>query len=142
MENRNDKYEEILRKREIRPTAMRILILKTMMDSAEMVSILDLENTLETADKSTRFRTISLFMMHNLVHCIDDGSGSLKYAVCNTDCSCSVKELHAHFHCEKCDKTFCLKSTPVPVIALPDKFVLNNINYVLKGVCDKCSNKQ
>ena len=83
MENRNDKYEEILRKREIRPTAMRILILKTMMDSAEMVSILDLENKLETAEKSTIFRTISLFMMHNLVHCIDDGSGSLKYSVCN-----------------------------------------------------------
>ena len=132
-------YEELRKKRDIRPTAMRILILKTMIDSPEMVSILDLENKLETAEKSTIFRTISLFMMHNLAHCIDDGSGSLKYAVCNSECSCSIKELHAHFYCEKCKKTYCMKAIQVPLIPLPDKFTLNNINYVLKGICDKCS---
>ena len=37
-----------------------------------------------------------------LIHSFDDGSGSVKYAVCNTECNCSLDELHAHFYCNYC----------------------------------------
>lgn len=53
---------------------------KTMMQHKEAFSLLDLENELDTVDKSTIYRTITL-LAHHLVHGIDDGTGSLKYAV-------------------------------------------------------------
>lgn len=130
---------EKLQLREIKPTAMRLLILKTMLETEEAVSLLDLENRLDTVDRSTIFRTVMLFLAHHLVHCVDDGSGSLKYAVCDNSCTCSVDDLHTHFYCESCHRTFCLKKIRVPVVALPPGFTLESVNYVMKGLCAECS---
>lgn len=134
-----DAYLDILNKRKIKPTAIRLLVLKAMMEFERAFSLLDLENYLDTVDKSTVSRTINLFLDHHLIHCIDDGSGSLKYSVCGEDCSCSIEELHAHFYCRKCHKTFCLRNIPVPTVQLPRNFTLESINYVLKGCCEDCS---
>ena len=46
-------YLKKLEQREIKPTAIRLLILKTMMQHKEAFSLLDLENELDTVDKST-----------------------------------------------------------------------------------------
>lgn len=133
---------ERLNRRGIRSTAIRILVLKSMLKVDRAVSLLDLENLLDTVDKSTLFRTINLFASHRLVHSIDDGSGSLKYAVCSDDCLCEVDDLHAHFYCEACQKTFCLINTPIPTVTLPDGFTLKSANYVLKGLCPACAEKE
>nr|WP_320059331.1 transcriptional repressor [uncultured Bacteroides sp.] len=130
-----------LAKRNIKPTSIRILILKTMMQSERTVSLLDLENLLDTVDKSTIFRTITLFLSHRLIHSIDDGTGSLKYAVCGNACTCAVEDLHSHFCCESCHKTFCLENIHIPIVELPKGFTLQSINYVLKGLCVDCSAK-
>ena len=116
-------YLEKLEKREIKPTAMRLLILKAMTRFTRAFSLLDLETELDTVDKSTIFRTINLFLDHHLIHVIDDGSGSLKYSVCSNECTCSIDDLH------------------VPTVALPGDFTLESINYVLKGLCAECSSR-
>jgi Fur family transcriptional regulator, ferric uptake regulator len=74
-------YLKKLEQREIKPTAIRLLILKTMMQHKEAFSLLDLENELDTVDKSTIYRTITLFLAHHLIHGIDDGTGSLYITV-------------------------------------------------------------
>lgn len=135
-------YLDLMVKRGIKPTAIRILVLQAMLQANRTVSLLDLENMLDTVDKSSIFRTITLFLSHHLVHSIDDGTGSLKYAVCGDSCSCDVEDLHTHFHCEKCNKTFCFTNIPTPVVNLPKGFTLDSINYVLKGVCPDCAAKK
>ena len=134
-----DKCIEKLNRRGIKPTAMRVLILRTMMSIPSAVSLADLEEELDTVDKSTIFRAITLFHAHQLIHCIDDGSGALKYAVCSDDCDCSVSDLHSHFYCERCHRTFCFENIHVPVVNLPDGFTVSSVNYVLKGVCPACA---
>ena len=104
-------YLDKLERRDIKPTAIRLLILKNMLEVGRAVSLLDLETLLDTVDKSTISRTIALFLSHHLIHSIDDGSGSLKYAVCDNSCNCVVQDLHSHFYCEKCHRTFCLEGT-------------------------------
>lgn len=132
-------YLKKLAQREIKPTAMRLLILKAMMQFERAFSLLDLETYLDTVDKSTLSRTIILFAKHHLIHSIDDGSGSLKYAVCGSECNCDVDDLHVHFYCTRCHKTYCLRGTHIPAVTLPQHFTLESINYVIKGVCDHCS---
>lgn len=134
-------YIDLLSERNIQPTAIRILVLRAMLQADRSVSLLDLENILDTVDKSTIFRTLTLFLSHHLIHSIDDGTGSFKYAVCSSDCSCEVNDLHTHFHCEKCNRTFCFTNIPTPVVNLPQGFTLNSINYVLKGICPDCGAK-
>ena len=69
---------KILEQRGIKPTAIRMLVLKAMMETEQAVSLLDLENKLDTVDKSTIFRTITLFVSHHLAHSVDDGTGDRK----------------------------------------------------------------
>lgn len=131
--------EEILNHREIKPTAIRILVLKTMLGHDSAFTLSDLEGELETVDKSTLSRTIHLFHQHHLIHSIDDGSGSMKYSVCRNDCQCTLGDLHVHFHCNKCGNTYCMESIAIPDIPLPENFRLENVNFVLKGICGKCA---
>lgn len=69
-----DIYLDKLDRRGIKPTAIRLLVIKAMMQAERAVSLLDLETLLDTVDKSTISRTIALFLSHHLIHSIDDGS--------------------------------------------------------------------
>jgi Fur family ferric uptake transcriptional regulator len=128
-----------LEARGIKPTAIRLLVLKAMVEHPQAFSLLDMESLLDTVDKSTLFRTISLFHKKLLIHSIDDGSGSIKYSVCNSHCTCSLNDLHVHFYCTQCKKTFCLEKLSVPEVQLPDGFLPQSVNFVLKGRCRHCA---
>lgn len=132
-------YVNLLEQRDIKPTAIRLLVLDTLSHTNRAFSLLDLEERLVTVDRSSIFRTITLFLGHHLIHAIDDGSGSLKYALCGTECNCEIDDLHTHFYCEACHRTFCLKKTHVPQVALPEGFTMHSINYVIKGLCSDCA---
>ncbi len=130
-----------MEQRGIKPTAIRLLVLREMFRGDETVSLPQLERLLPTVDKSSISRTLSLFLLHRLIHVVDDGSGSLKYNVCSDDCDCGIDDNHTHFYCENCHRTFCLKRIHVPVVELPEGFQLTSINYVIKGLCPACSEK-
>ena len=53
-----DIYLDKLVRRDIKPTAIRLLVIKEMMQAERAVSLLDLETLLDTVDKSTISRTI------------------------------------------------------------------------------------
>lgn len=136
--------EHKLAHRDIRATASRILVLRALIAAESALSLSDLEQKLPTLDKSTLFRTLSTFAAHHLVHVVEDGSGLAKYALCADDCHCGEEEsdaladLHTHFYCERCQRTFCLHNVPVPTPALPEGFTVHTAGYVVKGICDKC----
>jgi Fur family ferric uptake transcriptional regulator len=134
-------FEDNLQERGIKPTAIRILIFKEMQKFSQAFSLQMLEEKLGTVDKSTVFRTISLFHGKHLIHSIDDGSGAIKYSICSQDCNCEIEDLHPHFFCNNCRQTLCLSHTHIPKVQLPDKYILSSINFVLKGLCEKCSFK-
>ena len=132
-------YEHRLLERDIKPTAVRVLILQAMMNHQTAFSLTSLEEMLDTVDKSTISRTINLFHEKLLIHSIDDGSGSVKYSVCRQGCMCQLNQLHVHFNCTQCRETYCLESISIPEVKLPQGFILENVNFVLKGLCDRCS---
>lgn len=130
--------ETKLEYRNIKPTAMRELVLKVLSEQTAAISLADLEQTFEKADKVTLYRTLKTFEENKLIHSIDDGTGSVKYALCKETCQCHPEDLHVHFLCSKCKQTFCLTDIPVPLVNLPAHFTLNNINMVIKGICSNC----
>lgn len=134
-----DRFEQKLLDRNIKPTSVRLLLFKTMTEFNKTFSLTDLETELETVNKSTIFRTLTLFHENLLIHSIDDGSGSMKYSICAVSCMCTIGELHVHFNCNRCHNTYCLESISIPPIQLPEKFLLESVNFVMKGICEKCS---
>jgi len=135
----NDKEENKLSTRGIRPTAMRILVLKYLTDLGHTTSLVDLEHHFLESDRSTLFRTLKTFEENGIIHKIEDGTGVIKYGLCTETCSCSLKDQHFHFYCEKCDETFCLNHMKIPTLELPKNFLLKQSNLVLKGVCSNCN---
>ncbi len=134
----SEKPEQKLRKRNIKPTAMRELVLKVLTDQKTAISLPELEQKFEKADKATLYRTLKTFEKQKLIHSIDDGTGPVKYALCLEECSCSVNDLHVHFHCTKCNKTYCLHEIPIPSINLPKNFSLESVDMVVQGICANC----
>ena len=130
--------ESKLENRNIKPTAMRELVLKVLSEQSAAISLADLEQKFEKVDKVTLYRTLKTFEENKLIHSIDDGTGSVKYALCKETCQCHPEDLHVHFLCTKCQQTYCLNDISIPSIALPLNFKLETINMVMKGVCSNC----
>ncbi len=132
-------YEQELQTHNIKPTANRILILKTLDKYERPFSIKDLEELLVTLDKSSIFRCIKLFAENHLIHEIEDGSGSTKYEHCKSTHTKEHTDLHPHFYCERCKRTICLHDIPMPHVNLNQDYTVHSINYIIKGICDKCN---
>lgn len=132
-------FETTLSKKNIRPTAMRLLVLETLSYLKAAISLSELEKSFEKSDRITLYRTLKTFQEKGLVHSIDDGTGAPKYALCEEGCECDMeKDLHVHFHCRICNETFCMPKYKIPEIELPVKFKAEEANLVVKGVCANC----
>lgn len=142
---RNMNYEELLQQYNIRPTAVRLLIIKGIVDFAAPFSMEDLYQFLDTIDRSTVFRTLVTFEEHTLLHSFEDGSGKRKYCFHHADTASNEPQhaacRHIHATCRVCGRTMCVTTQAVPVVALPDGFEVENVNYVVTGVCASCKQR-
>lgn len=131
--------EDLFEKHKIRLTAMRQLIYEFLVKQDSAVSLTEVETALSPSDRTTLYRTLQAFEKHGLVHRIDDGSGVAKYALCPNDCNPNHHhDLHLHFRCKYCHKTVCLTDRKIPPINLPPGFQADDMDLVVKGVCDEC----
>jgi Fur family ferric uptake transcriptional regulator len=134
-----NEIEKLLNAKNVRPTAMRTLIYKYMAEKEVAVALTDIENAFAKADRTTLYRTLKTFEEKGVVHQIDDGTGIQKYALCEPGCNCDLdRDLHLHFHCNNCNETVCLTEHRIPNIILPEGYIAEDANLVLKGICDKC----
>lgn len=136
-------YEEILTKAGIRLTSVRLLVLRTIMEHLHggAFSLQDVTDCMVTADNSSVFRTLTLFVQKQLLHGIDDGSGMQKYCIC----SCPGHDHlhgHVHFTCTRCQRTVCLEDVPIPRVPLPEGYEPSDMEFVVKGVCPGCRHRK
>jgi len=132
------KIDKKLEAKHIKPTPMRQLVLKLLLQEPMALSLGELEQKFDKVDKSTIYRTLQTFQEHYLIHPIEDGSGSLRYAVCEENCTCEPHHLHLHFLCLKCKHTYCLHDYPIQIPQLPEKYQVISANFVIKGICPNC----
>ena len=131
-------YDEELTSAGIRVTALRSLIWRTLRQQMRNAfSLANVENLLFTVDKSTVFRTLTLFSEAQLLHLIDDGSGSQKYCICQCHDD-GHHHGHVHLTCIKCRRTWCLDEVDIPAVEIPGDFMVRETEYVVKGICAKC----
>lgn len=131
--------ETILIAKQINPTAMRLLVLKFLLKQSTAISLSDLEKEVERSDRTTLYRTLKTFEEKGMIHDINDGTEAVKYALCEAACKDGVHhDLHLHFYCTNCKELFCLPKTQIPGIFLPDKFQLQELSMVARGISNNC----
>ena len=134
----NNKYVEMLQERSIKPTANRLLIVRTLVNAGRPLSMAEIESDAKTIDKSIISRTLSLFRDKHLVHAVEAGGDSVRYELCRSHFDDEHDDMHVHFYCERCHRTFCLDS-PVPSVEVPEGYQVTSVNYMIKGVCPECA---
>lgn len=136
----NNDVEDILTRKEVKPTSNRILVMRELIKASHPVSLADLEISLGfSMDKASIFRVLELFSGKDIIHVIEDGSRSLKYELCHSGTHHTIADQHVHFYCERCKETYCFENVSVPLVNIPEGFSPHAINYMIKGICPKCS---
>lgn len=130
--------EELFALHKVKVTANRLLIAKALQDAGRPLSMTELEDRLETIDKSNVFRALSVFREAHLVHALEDSGDGVRYELCHSHGDEHDDDVHVHFYCVKCRRTFCLYDTPVPPVEQPDGFKVEGSSYLLKGICPDC----
>lgn len=125
----------------IRPTANRILVMKTLIGEQNPQSLSNLERKMVSMDKSSIFRTLTLFLEHDVVHAFEDGRDVLCYELCEEKGACDHHDGHIHFYCESCQRSFCMEDIHIPSLELPEGFYPHSISFVIKGECPDCRKK-
>ncbi|MGN0238357.1 MAG: Fur family transcriptional regulator [Lepagella sp.] len=138
----NGDIARLLEEAGLRTTPVRVLVLKELLSASHPMSGKELEDRLDTVDRSSISRTMVHFAEHGLVHQISDGSGSMKYEICHSsEHTYRHSDEHPHFHCRECGETICLPQVPVPDTKLPEGYIGENISYIITGLCAKCQTK-
>jgi len=132
----------ILKAHNLKSTESRLTILAIFKKNMHALSYNDIESLLTVKlDRVTVYRTLKSFEENGLIHQIYDGSAQVKYALChNGSCNSNQhKDSHAHFRCDKCDKTFCLSDVITPMADLPEGYQSKSQSVFIQGICKVCN---
>ncbi len=123
----------------LRTTPNRQDILQLFLNKGYALSHGDIEREVaNTLDRVTVYRTLKTFLDRGLIHKVLDDEGTLKYALCNEDCSRSAHHHdHVHFKCLRCGQTNCL-DVEIPGVRLPRGYKAIEVNVLIQGICNQC----
>ncbi len=127
-----------LERREVKPTSNRILVLRSLVEAGRPVSLSDLEAQIASMDKSSVFRTLTLFLEKDIVHSFEDGRGVVNYELCPEEGHCDHHDAHVHFYCERCHRSYCMENIDLDWVRVPEGFEPLAYSFVIKGICPEC----
>ena len=131
--------EHLLEEHGVKATPNRLLVARALANAGRPLSLMELEAELETIDKSAIFRALGAFKDAHLVHVLEDSGEGVRYELCHSHHDDHDDDVHVHFYCTKCHRTFCLEDTPVPPVQVPEGYEVESVSYLLKGVCPECA---
>lgn len=133
--------KQLLKDHSLRLTQSRSDIISIFLNKEVAISHGDIEFMMDGKyDRVTIYRTLKSFLESGLIHKVLDDNGGTRYALCDDACSDgSHRHDHIHFKCSYCEQTTCLDNVFIPDVKLPEGFEAKESNYLITGVCDKCS---
>ncbi len=131
------KVEHLMAEHGVKVTANRLLIARALEQAGRPLSMMELEAQVESIDKSNVFRSLMAFKDAHLVHVLD--GDPVRYELCHSHHQDHDDDLHVHFFCVKCHKTYCLEGIPVPPVQAPKGYQVQEESYLLRGICPQCA---
>ncbi|MGB9781309.1 Fur family transcriptional regulator [Caldanaerobacter sp.] len=138
MTYRVEELKEYLKKHGIRPSTIRIKVLKYLLENRIHPTADDiyksLINEIPTLSKTSVYNTLDLFLKKGLVSTLSFKEKELRYDI-NT-------RFHGHFKCEICGKVydFPVSEKMLEVDELKG-FSIKNVDINVYGICKECNEK-
>lgn len=129
--------EKKLLNKNTKPTSMRILVYDFLSSQEVALSLSEIENHFENADRTTIYRTLKTFEEKGIVHSIQENNTS-RYKLCKKNCDDKKhKDWHLHFYCKICKQTTCKEHISFDK-QIADNFRIDEIRLFAKGICENC----
>lgn len=127
---------ELLKSKELKKTAQRILLINILKKKAVALTENDIKEGMgDLYDRITFYRTIQTLLDAEIIHRITINSKTIKYALNEES---SHRENHSHFFCEKCHAVTCLEDTTKFDYQLPKGYTAHECEILIKGTCTRC----
>ena len=129
---------DLLAKAGARITPAREAVLDILLAAPRALSHLEVEQAARerglNADRVTLYRVLDWLVTQRIAHKIEGRDRVWRFnAVVEDD------HAHAHFHCTRCGRVFCLElPEPRMAPALPPGFRFEKAELTLQGVCPEC----
>lgn len=121
-----------------RPTPARVRVLDMLLKSSSALSHAELEERLSqdgALDRVTLYRVLDWLVEQGLAHKIEGYDRVWRYNATGRE-----EYGHAHFHCTRCSKVYCLNELrPSYALTLPSGYRLQRAELTLHGLCPSCS---
>ena len=134
------RLNDILHRRQLSSTESRRRILSLFLNSQDALTHGDIEKQVgENFDRVTIYRTLQTFEEKGIVHTIPTADNAVLYALCRECEEGHHHDEHVHFICTACDRTICLDDVVSPKIYLPEGYISENVQVLIKGLCKDCN---
>ena len=134
------RLNEILRRKHLSVTDSRKKILSLFLHTSDALAHGDIEKKAEEKfDRVTVYRTLQTFVEKGIIHTIPTADNSIRYALCKECEEGHHHDEHVHFVCTNCGKTICLDDVVSPKIELPERYIAQEVQVVINGVCKDCN---
>ncbi|HUH26126.1 MAG TPA: hypothetical protein VLY87_05830 [Flavobacterium sp.] len=135
--NKDLNIENKLLSKNTTPTSMRILVYDFLSKQDAALSLSEIEQHFEHADRTTIYRTLKTFEEKCIVHSIQENH-TTRYILCPDECEeQTYKHQHLHFYCKICKQTTCKEDFHLPNNTNA-KFRIDEVRFFAKGICENC----
>ncbi len=140
MEVTQEQIASVLSKHDLRNTEKRRNILRLFLANNHALSTKNIEENLnKNIDRVTLYRLLNSFEEHGLIHKVVNQKNETFYAKCNS-CHSNHRDEHLHFHCNNCNKVYCLDQIDTSKINIPKDFSYQSMTLDIYGTCKNCNN--
>ncbi|WP_306603173.1 Fur family transcriptional regulator [Azonexus sp.] len=131
----------MLRQAGVKVTQPRLRVLSCLLEAQAALSHAEIESWLSAEDAGELDRVTLYRVLDSLVGCgiasrSLDARGVFRFMLKSMQLAHAE---HAHFHCQRCGRVFCVASMPVPTPSLPTGFVGISVALEISGLCPPCA---
>jgi len=92
----------------------------------------------EPIDTVTLYRVLEWLMTNGLVHRIAGADQVWRFSTSGG----RQDHEHAHFQCTNCESVTCFNDMPLPRrVKMPEGFTSQEVDFLIKGICPRCSKR-
>lgn len=136
----NHKAAALLKSVDLRQTRPRMLILTVLLEAETPLSQEQIGELIgRSANKTTIYRNLMSLVEKNLVHQAYLEERTRHYELAH---HCGKHQCHPHFTCSICQHTQCLPEVDMPLVELPENYVMERQQVRVEGICDACRKKK
>lgn len=137
----NPKAAALLNSVNLRQTQPRVAILTVLLTADAPLSQEQIAEQIGTAapNKTTIYRNLMNLVDKDLVHKAYLEERTWHFELAH---HCGRHQCHPHFTCSVCQQTQCLPEVAMPLVELPEDYVMQRQQVRIEGICGDCRKKK